>query len=423
MKITTKQWIGIMILGLIGQLAWLIENMYLNLFIYHTISTDPNVIAAMVAASAITATVTTIIMGSITDRVGKRKPFIVYGYLLWGFSVLGFAFIRLDWVSSMVGISSAILITSILVILWDCVMTFFGSTANDAAFNAWITDITTSQNRGRVEGVLALLPLVALMIIFGGFDFLTQKNQWATFFIVFGIIVMVGGLLGSFFIEDIQLQPQRSSFIDTLEILKPKNIKQDPNLLWTLILMVILSANTQIWMPYLMIYIQNFLKITEYTLLFAVVLVGASLIALLGGRLIDSIGKLKLFPIALALSLIGLIGMYFARTSTSVMIIGTLMMGCNMILITIANSLFRDATPQDKVGSYQGVRMVFGVMIPMIVGPFIGSTVIKNTNLTYVDLGVIKQVPTPLIFIAATILLAFAVFPYLKLKKMEHNHV
>ena len=65
MKITTKQWIGIIILGLIGQLAWLIENMYLNLFVYHTISTDPNVIATMVAASAITATVTTIIMGAL----------------------------------------------------------------------------------------------------------------------------------------------------------------------------------------------------------------------------------------------------------------------------------------------------------------------------------------------------------------------
>ena len=373
MKITTKQWIGIIILGLIGQLAWLIENMYLNLFVYHTISTDPNVIATMVAASAITATVTTIIMGAITDR--------------------------------------------------DCVMTFFGSTANDAAFNAWITDITTSQNRGRVEGVLALLPLVALMIIFGGFDFLTQKNQWAIFFIIFGIIVIVGGILGSLFIEDIQLQPQKSSFKDTLEVLKPQNIKQDPNLLWTLILMVILSATTQIWMPYLMIYIQNFLKITDYIPLFAIVLLGASAIALLGGRLIDSIGKLKLFPIALVLSLIGHIGMYFARTSTSVMIVATLMMGCNMILTTIANSLFRDATPKEQVGRYQGVRMVFGVMIPMIVGPFIGSLVIKNTNLTYVELGVIKQVPTPLIFLAATILLIFAVVAFLKLRKLEKKHV
>ena len=115
--------------------------------------------------------------------------------------------------------------------------------------------------------------------------------------------------------------------------------------------------------------------------------------------------------------------MYFVRTSTSVMIVATLMMGCNMILTTIANSLFRDATPKEQVGRYQGVRMVFGVMIPMIMGPFIGSLVIKNTNLTYVELGVIKQVPTPLIFLAATILLIFAVVAFLKLRKLEKKHV
>ena len=38
-------------------------------------------------------------------------------------------------------------------------MTFFGSTANDAAFNAYITDAIDSGNRGKTESVLAILPL------------------------------------------------------------------------------------------------------------------------------------------------------------------------------------------------------------------------------------------------------------------------
>ncbi len=41
-----------------------------------------------------------------------------------------------------------------MAILFDCVMTFFGSTANDAALNAYITDVTTNENRGRVMGVV-----------------------------------------------------------------------------------------------------------------------------------------------------------------------------------------------------------------------------------------------------------------------------
>ena len=42
----------------------------------------------MVAASAVTATLTTIFMGTFSDRTrskwGKCKPFILFGYLLWG---------------------------------------------------------------------------------------------------------------------------------------------------------------------------------------------------------------------------------------------------------------------------------------------------------------------------------------------------
>ena len=51
-----------------------------------------------------------------------------------------------------------------LVIVLDCVMTFFGSSANDAAFNAWVTDVTSDGNRGRVEAVLAVMPLVAMLV-------------------------------------------------------------------------------------------------------------------------------------------------------------------------------------------------------------------------------------------------------------------
>ena len=64
-------------------------------------------------------------------------------------------------------------------------MTFFGSTANDAAFNAYITDVTETENRGKVESILAILPLMSMLVIFGLFDGMTQKGQWKTFFLIF----------------------------------------------------------------------------------------------------------------------------------------------------------------------------------------------------------------------------------------------
>ena len=55
-------WPSIITIGLAGQIAWTVENMYFNVFLYNTISQDSGYIAAMVALSAITATFTTLFM-------------------------------------------------------------------------------------------------------------------------------------------------------------------------------------------------------------------------------------------------------------------------------------------------------------------------------------------------------------------------
>ena len=85
-----RTWAAVLIFGLFGQIAWVIENMYFNVFLYNTISGDTAMIAAMVSASAVTATVTTLVMGALSDKLGKRKIFICGGYILWGISIFGF---------------------------------------------------------------------------------------------------------------------------------------------------------------------------------------------------------------------------------------------------------------------------------------------------------------------------------------------
>ena len=57
-KLGGRTWAALLTFGLVGQIAWVIENMYFNVFLYNTISGDTSMIAAMVAWSAVTATVT-----------------------------------------------------------------------------------------------------------------------------------------------------------------------------------------------------------------------------------------------------------------------------------------------------------------------------------------------------------------------------
>ena len=88
-----RRWLSLLLVGLFGQFAWTIENMYFNVFLYNTISTDPRYIAAMVGWSAAAATLTTLLMGALSDRLGRRKLFICAGYLLWGLSTAAFGYI------------------------------------------------------------------------------------------------------------------------------------------------------------------------------------------------------------------------------------------------------------------------------------------------------------------------------------------
>ena len=145
----TRTWLGIIIIGLVGQIAWTVENLYLNVFVYDTITDNPTTIATMVAASAIAATLATFLIGPFSDRIGKRRVFIVTGYILWGVSTMLLGFITVDSLGALVPAAGVVAATATAVIVLDVVMSFLGAGANDASFNAWVTDTTSPSNRGR----------------------------------------------------------------------------------------------------------------------------------------------------------------------------------------------------------------------------------------------------------------------------------
>lgn len=410
--IGSRIWMTLILFGLFGQIAWVIENMYFNLFLFNTISGDPNAIAWMVAASAATATLTTIFMGALSDRLSKRKMFISIGYILWGLATLSFAFISVDAVSKFFPFADAVTITVFIVIIMDCVMTFFGSTANDGAFNAWVTDSTNSENRGKVEGVLAILPLIALLIIFGGFDSFVQKGEWPLFFLILGGLITLGGIIGIFLIKESNVKHSTSNYWETLIYgFKPSTVKKHPQLYIYLIAMALFGISTQIYMPFFIIYIQRYLGIDAYAILLGVVLLGASIASVLVGRKVTAKNKHRFFYPGIAVMVIGLLMLFITRNVFFVGVSGFIMMSGNLILTAVMNAKVRDYTPLDKVGHFQGVRMIFFVLIPMVVGPFIGAKVISNADTFYMDLGVLKPIPTPTIFIVSAIASLLVIIP------------
>ncbi len=440
--LSKRTWFNIVLFGFVGQLAWNVENMYFNTFLYNSVGGTTDDVNTMVAASAISAVLTTFIMGALSDKIGKRKIFVSVGYILWGITVMSFAFISRENMAEWFNITDTqkvITATVSAVIIMDCIMTFMGSTGNDAAFNAWITDITNDSNRGTVEGVNAVLPILAMLFVTVGFGMGVSLAGYPACFIVLGVLVIICGIIGFFTINDPKKEKKTEShyFSDLIYGFRPSVIKANSKLYIALTAVCLYSCAFQVIMPYLFIYLQHYLgfdfnnlQITPVVIVIAVIALAALIVgAIMLGKMIDKKGKDAFVIPATLLFTVGLVVVYFMKT------LGTFAIGAIIFLVgygllgIILSATVRDHTPEDKTGLFQGVRMIFAVLIPMVVGPDIGSWTINKFASshelgTYInDYGEVVNVPVPEIFLAAAIVALFIFIPIVILRKKGFKKV
>lgn len=427
MKSKKRFWLTLTVFSLIGQIAWVIENMYLNVFIYKQFKATPSDISLMVAASAVTATLTTLIIGALSDKIGKRKIFMSGGYIAWGLSIMSFALINNGTFNSLFPTLSAAALGVSLTIIVDCVMTFFGSSANDAAFNAWLTDETSDGNRGAAEGVNATMPLIAMLAVFGGFMAfdLNKSSSWNTIFLIIGIAVFVIGILGLFLIKESTVKREENSkyFANIIYGFRPSVIKKNGGLYITLIGFALFGISIQVFMPYLIIYYTETLKMDNYVLIMAPAIILAAIASVLYGRLYDRFGyKRVIFPTVITLAA-GYVIMCFAKQTAPVFIGSLLIMVGYLCGNSVFGAVIRDKTPEGKAGMFQGLRIVCQVLIPGVIGPEIGKRVLKNAVKIKNDDGTKSFLPDERIFIWALIVsVALALYIILtNLKKDKKN--
>ena len=416
-------WLALTVFSLMGQIAWVVENMYLNVFIYKSFSASAADISAMVAASAVTATLTTVFMGALSDKIGKRKLFICAGYILWGVSIFSFVLLRTDVIGKFIPATmSAMTVGVSLTILLDCLMTFFGSSANDAAFNAWMTDMTSSENRGRAEGINAMMPLVAVLVVFGGFMFfdLEQSSSWTVIFTVIGLLTLGVGILGMFIIKEPDIAPSESGYLEDIFYgFKPSTLKSNVILYVTLAAFVIFNISIQIFMPYLIIYYEVSLGMTNYVIIMAPAILLASVVTAFWGKVYDKKGFSFSGALALVMLLSGYTMLYFFKTMLPVFIGSLLMMSGYLSGMAVFGAMIRDNTPAGKSGRLQGVRIFSQVLIPGVVGPAIGKTVLDNAALITNNDGTTSFVPNNNIFLAAGIVAVFVFIVFFIIRKIK----
>lgn len=444
-KLSGGLWFNILLFNLMGAIAWNVENMYFNTFLYNSVYAGASAeamagtmapttaISRMVALSAVTAVVTTFLMGTLSDRMKNRKLFISVGYIAWGVVTALFGFISRDNVAAIFNLSddAKILTTTVwAVILMDMLMTFMGSTSNDSAFNAWVTDVTTTETRPKVESAFTINGLVAMGIVMGIGSFAQAGTiPYSIFFLCLGCFVIVCGILGLFLLKEpehkiVAEEKNASYWSDLFYGFKPSVIKKNLNLYLILVAVGLYSIAIQVFFPYLFVYLQyvvlpanpNLLSIaTIITAVIAIAVAVAGIVILM--KLAGKNKALALVPGIVCL----VVGLLILSTSTSlpIMLIGIAptVIGYLVLMIQL-NAAIRDFIPEGMAGRFQGIRMIFMVLLPMVIGPWLGDIACRNSNITYVnEYGVETIVPSAAMFLYAAIVALLALVPLIILIK------
>jgi MFS family permease len=312
-----------------------------------------------------------------------------------------------------------------MVVVADSLMTFFGSTANDAAFNAWTADIATSDQRGRVEGVLNLSVFLAQIVALVAAGMLIDQVGYFIFFYSLGGIVMVVGLVAGGLLRDVPLPPsegpRRSFWSEFADLFNLDTLRQNRELFILLIFIMITSIGMQVSFPYLIVYLNNYVGVskTEFSLIGGAVMLGSALVAIPFGILADRWNKRLMIAVALIVSSIGGILLSLAMTLPSLALTGFLWQGFWVAVSIASVAWLKDLLPEQSRGKFLGIRMIFWIAIPMVIGPAIGSWLIRNYGVPTVENGQAGFIPVPILFQVTAVIALLSLIPLMFIKKKQ----
>lgn len=418
-------------LGLAGQLCWNIENQWFNTFIYAKIAKDSNIVTLMVITSALVTTFATFFFGTLSDRRGTRRKFISIGYIVWGLFTIAFGLTEFISTGAVGTVSKMSLLAAVLVILADDIMSFFGSMGNDSGYNAWTNDMTTDKNRGQIGAALATQPVIGTIVgtVVGGM-LIGSDDNYQRLFWVMGAFVIAMGVLSLLLLKDAPgLKPYKDgSFWHQFG--KVFNFKsffshKELVLVCAATALFFIAFNVYFvqmgnWMIYYMGFSADIMGLIQ-----GLGLIAAMLLAIPAVRFINRNKTPYVAAAAVVINMIGLWVLYgFVEPGTVdtqslfsaanlPLFLAIFMAGAGYILIMQSMTMWvKQLYPAESRGQFEGVRVMFFTLIPMIIGTSIGNAVIRNGAGTVMnEYGITENIPTEAMYLWAALLVLLTFVP------------
>lgn len=442
-----KFWLIVWGMGIAGQLCWNMENQWFNTFVYAKIGANVSIVTWMVIVSALVTTISTFLFGTMSDRQGKRKKFVSIGYIIWGAATILFG---LTEFASKSDVGALVALSGFLVVITDAIMSFFGSMGCDSGYNVWVNDYTNDKNKGQVGAALAALPVFGTVVgtVLGGIlvnignptagtaNYDPSLDNYQLLFWVMGCFVIVMGILSLFLMKDSpDIKPSKDGSFghQLIQVFNFKKLKDNPDnkemLLANLVVcMFFIPFNFYfVHMGNWLIYDIGFTA-GDMGLIQGVALLASVLVTIPFSKLINKDKIPLVVLIAIICNAIGLIALSILVKSPQdvntaswlsienlPLILCVFLVGTGYVLIMQTGMIWvRGLFPKSCRGQFEGIRVLFFTLIPMLIGTLIGNVIIKQTaqlNEIRDDYGNIIDVPQENLFLIAGIIVIFTLVP------------
>ena len=418
-----RMWLLVWGLGLAGQICWNMENQWFNTFVYAKIGKDPSIITGMLICSAAATTFATFFFGTWADRTGKRRTFISWGYILWGIFTITFGLT--EFISH-----ELYLLMAVSVVLADTVMSFFGSMGNDAGFNTWTNDIMTDKNRGGIGAALATQPVLGTILgtVVGGF-LVGEHDNYMRLFVVMGVFVIVFGFISMFALnknDDVPPSVHGSFWKQFLSVFNFKKFFALKELVLVHLAISVFFIGFNVYFAYIGNYLIHYIGYTAdmMGIIEAIPLVLAMLTAIPIGFLINKNKHPYICIAAVVMNIIGLMILYPLKAENvdptkmfnPQILLGIFVVGVGYVGILQTTKVWaKQLYPRDAKGQFEGIWILFFVLIPMIGGALIGQAVVQTSGKTFIDevSGKTEYIPNGNIFLVGAIVVLFTLIPLL----------
>lgn len=457
-------WTLLIVIGFIAQIAWVIENNWFANFLYSDFGAQLGVVTAMTICSATATTFSALFFGTLSDRIGSRKKLIVWGSILWGIFTIAFGLTH--YLRS--AIYNDVMLIGVTIVAADTIMSFFGSMANDAGYNAWYADMMDDSNSGQIGTVAATLPVIGTLVgtLVGGMfvtNFATAANPqmgYIVFFSAVGVITIIIGIASAFLLKDAPtLRPVkdgsfRKQFASTFNV---KRFLENRELALVFLTLCVFFIGYNCYFIHIMNWMNYTLGFNDPSLILGIPLVLAMLLALPFIKIINNKKVPSVAAFSVIISIIGCLFIYFFvgknaaafDTENALNIaanwpcfIGIIMVGMGYVVFMQSMTVWmKRLYPEEHRGQFEGIRIMFFVFFPMVAGPLLADPicrhfgekvyqVVENGNLIFVtadkatamgyDITQIAEgyLPVNELFIAAAIVSMLALIPMAKAAKL-----